>query len=122
MERLTDAGEKGDARLRQLDAAIAAPEQRHAKVGFQGLDLPAEGAVSEMQFAGSLPSISWADCICPAIAMSRSRKGYSRSLGHLVASDVPRKSKKSVNRSIKGRSSLIYAAERIRSFLSPSAS
>ena len=52
MQRLTDAGQKGDARFRELDAAIAAPEQRHAKVGFQRLDLPADGAVSEMQFAG----------------------------------------------------------------------
>jgi hypothetical protein len=48
------AAEKRDARFGELDAAIAAPEQRHAEVGFQRLDLPADGAVSEMQFAGGV--------------------------------------------------------------------
>jgi hypothetical protein len=52
MERLTDTGKKGEARFRELDTPIATPEQRHAKVGFQCLDLPADGAVREVQLPG----------------------------------------------------------------------
>ncbi len=54
MQRLAHAGQERDARFGELDAAIAAPEQRHAKVGFQRLDLPADGAMGEVQFAGGV--------------------------------------------------------------------
>jgi CHASE2 domain-containing sensor protein len=54
MKRLANAGEEGNACLRKFDVAIAAPEQRHAQVGFQSLDLPADGAVREMQLGGGV--------------------------------------------------------------------
>jgi hypothetical protein len=52
-QRLTDAREKSHTRLRELDAAIAAAEKGYAQLRFQRLDLPADRAVREMQFAGS---------------------------------------------------------------------
>src|SRR5262245_12342507 len=83
LQRLTHARQKRETRLGQFDAAIAAPEQRHAKRRLERFDLPAHRAVRQVQFAGGFRK---------AQAIGRDLEGRQRLERRQSAAHAPRPS------------------------------